>query len=145
MKKILSIITITAAIAVVMAACKSNPVAPQQVVYLDTTGFAQFQAWKAMEKQVPVMAMSNPVATKKVASHKSRSMSSSETNNAKVAKKKGWSKAAKYSAIGGGSGVILGAVINKRNRAAGGAIGGLFGAGLGYLFGRSQDKKDGRY
>jgi hypothetical protein len=145
MKKIFPIIAITAAIAVVMAACKSNPVATQTVVYLDTTGFAQFQAWKAMEKQEPVTAMSNPVATNKVATNKSSSMSSSDTRNAKVAKKKGWSKAAKYSAIGGGSGVILGAVINKRDRVAGGAIGGLFGVGMGYLIGRLEDKKDGRY
>ena len=145
MKKLLLIITITAAIAAVMTACKNNPVATQPVVYMDTTGFAQFQAWKALEKQEPVYAMSKPVAPTKVAKNKTRSMVSSETNNAKVAKKKGWSKAAKYSTIGGGSGIILGAVINKRNRVAGGAIGGLVGAGLGYLLGRTQDKKDGRY
>ena len=141
MKQTLLFIGIAAVLSVAVLGISNS----SKMKKVDATELAQFQAWKAMEKQVPVMAMSNPVATKKVASHKSRSMSSSETNNAKVAKKKGWSKAAKYSAIGGGSGVILGAVINKRNRAAGGAIGGLFGAGLGYLFGRSQDKKDGRY
>ena len=140
MKKILSIITITAAVAVVMAACNSNPMAMQPVSNIDTTGFAQFQAWKAMDKQEPAKAMSKTVATNKTVS-----MVSSETNNAKVAKKKGWSKAAKYSAIGGGSGIILGAVINKRNRVAGGAIGGILGAGVGYLWGRSKDKKEGRY
>jgi len=61
-----------------------------------------------------------------------------------VAKKKGWSKTAKYSAIGGGAGILLGAVINKRNRVLGGVIGGVIGGGLGYGIGRSQDKKDGR-
>ena len=57
----------------------------------------------------------------------------------------GWSKAAKYSAIGGGAGILTGAIINKRNRVAGGAIGGVLLGGVGYLFGRHQDKKDGRY
>ena len=143
MKKILFIITITTAIIVVaMAAYKSNPLAKQRVVYMDTTDFAQFQAWKAMEKQKPVYGMSKPVATKKVVRDEKRSMSSSDTRNAMVSKKKGWSKAAKYSAIGGGSGILLGAVINKRNRVAGGAIGGVVGAGMGYLFGRLKDKKD---
>lgn len=141
MKKFLSIITITAAVAVVMAACNSNPMATQPVSFIDTTGLAQFQAWKALEKQEPVKTVA---VTKRVATNKSNSMVSSETNNAKVAKKKGWSKAAKYSAIGGGTGIVLGAVINKRNRVAGGAVGGAVGAGLGYLFGRSRDKKDGR-
>ena len=72
-------------------------------------------------------------------------MSSSTTNQAKVEKKKGWSKAAKYGAIGGGTGVVLGAVINKKNRVAGGAIGGAVLGGIGYLWGRSKDKKEGRY
>ena len=138
--------TITAAIAVVMAACNNNPFATQPVSYMDTTGFAQFRAWKALEKQEPVKAVSSRApAGKTVATNKNMSVTSSETHNAKVAKKKGWSKAAKYSAIGGGSGVVLGAVINKRNRVAGGAVGGLLGAGFGYLLGHLQDKKDGRY
>ena len=37
---------------------------------------------------------------------------------------------AKGAIIGGGSGAILGAVINKRNRPVGGIIGGVVGAGL---------------
>ncbi|HEY6062868.1 MAG TPA: hypothetical protein VIV35_04620, partial [Chitinophagaceae bacterium] len=130
MKKILSIITITAAVAVVMAACNSNPFATQSVSYLDTTGFAQFKSWKVLEKLEPGKTVSSlSSADKTVAINKSGSMTSSETNNAKVAKKKGWSKAAKYSAIGGGSGIILGAVINKRNRVAGGVVGGFLGGG----------------
>jgi hypothetical protein len=61
------------------------------------------------------------------------------------AKKKGWSKSAKGAVIGGASGAILGAVINKKNRAAGAVIGGVIGAGGGYVIGRTMDKKDGRY
>jgi pantothenate kinase len=72
-------------------------------------------------------------------------MSSSTTNEAKAPEKKGWSKAAKYGVIGGGTGVVLGAVINKKNRVVGGTVGGVVLGGLGYLLGRSKDKKEGRY
>lgn len=55
--------------------------------------------------------------------------------------KKGWSKAAKGTVIGAGGGAILGAVINKKNRAAGAVIGGVLGAGVGYGLGKVLDKK----
>jgi hypothetical protein len=149
MKKVLPVIIIIASIAVLMAACTRNPVTTKavSVLYEDTVGFAQFQSWKAMNESLdPNDAFVTKAITKKSgSSNKSGSMSSSSTNNAKIAKKKGWSKAAKYSAIGGGTGILLGAVINKRNRVAGGIIGGVLGGGLGYGIGRSKDKKDGRY
>ena len=72
-------------------------------------------------------------------------MNSSSTNEAKVAKKKGWSKAAKYAVICGGSGAVLGAVINKKDRVKGGVVGTVVMGGLGYIIGRSEDKKEGRY
>lgn len=59
------------------------------------------------------------------------------------AKKDGWSKAAKGTAIGGASGAVIGAVISK-NKGKGAVIGGILGAAGGYIFGRKQDKKDGR-
>ncbi len=149
MKKVLPIIIIIASIAVFMAACTRNPVTTKEtaVLYEDTVGFAQFQSWKAMNERLdPNEAfVTKAIVKKRSATNKSGSMSSSSTNNAKIAKKKGWSKAAKYSAIGGGTGIVLGAIINKRNRVAGGIIGGVLGGGLGYGIGRSQDKKDGRY
>ncbi|HUR67115.1 MAG TPA: hypothetical protein VMZ03_12265 [Chitinophagaceae bacterium] len=61
-----------------------------------------------------------------------------------VAKKKGWSKAAKYGAIGGVGGGVLGAVINKKDPVKGAVIGAVILGGGGYVLGRSQDKKDGR-
>lgn len=60
------------------------------------------------------------------------------------AKKEGWSKAAKGTAIGGASGAVIGAVLSK-NKTKGAVIGGIVGAAGGYIFGRSKDKKDGRY
>lgn len=60
------------------------------------------------------------------------------------AQKKGWSKAAKGTAIGAGSGAVLGAIVSKK-KGKGAVIGGIIGAAGGYAVGRSQDKKDGRY
>ncbi|HVF95954.1 MAG TPA: YMGG-like glycine zipper-containing protein [Flavisolibacter sp.] len=61
-----------------------------------------------------------------------------------TAKKEGWSKAAKGTAIGGASGAVIGAVINKRNPAVGAVIGGVLGGAVGYGVGKAKDKKDGR-
>jgi hypothetical protein len=61
------------------------------------------------------------------------------------AKKKGWSKAAKGTVIGAGSGAVLGAIISKNHKGKGAIIGGVLGAGGGYVLGRILDKKDGRY
>jgi hypothetical protein len=166
MKRVLPIIAILAAIAVLMAACNRNPVASEQktIPYEDTAGLSQFQAWKAMnERQDPMQqyqegyqqGYQNAVAATKPAAparkttvrrpsttSQNGSMTSTSTNTAQ--KKKGWSKAAKYSVIGGATGGVLGAVINKKDRVKGGVIGAILGAGGGYVLGRSQDKKDGR-
>lgn len=147
MKKVLSIITLTASIAVLISACSSNS-GTTKVSYDDTVGFAQFQAWKYMNESSNQNQAYNTKSTARRSNsvNQSNTMTSASTNNAKTSsKKKGWSKAAKYSAIGGGTGVILGAVINKRNRVAGGVIGGILGGGIGYGIGRRQDKRDGRY
>ncbi len=143
LKKVLSFVAFTAIVAIVISACNTNPLNTKPVSYEDTVGFAQFQAWKFQNERLDAATMyaKNTVAPKRKTSS-SGSMSSGTTNNAKT--KKGWSKAAKYAAIGGGGGAILGAVINKRNRVAGGIIGGVLGGGIGYGIGRSQDKKDGR-
>ena len=60
-----------------------------------------------------------------------------------VDRKRGWSKAAKGTVIGAGSGAVIGAVVSKK-KGKGAIIGGVLGAGVGYGIGRSKDKKDGR-
>ncbi|MBP8115977.1 MAG: hypothetical protein KAY50_11530 [Chitinophagaceae bacterium] len=147
MKKLFTIITIFSALALIMTACTQKSAGDPSLSGSDTTGFAQFQEWKAMNDKLEVEKANAIVAKKsnKVNYNNSGTMSSSTTNQAKVEKKKGWSKAAKYGVIGGGTGVVLGAVINKKNRVAGGAIGGAVLGGIGYLWGRSKDKKEGRY
>lgn len=58
-------------------------------------------------------------------------------------KKKGWSKTAKGTVIGAGSGAVVGAAVSKK-KGKGAIIGGVVGAGAGYIIGRNEDKKDGR-
>jgi hypothetical protein len=55
-------------------------------------------------------------------------------------KKKGWSSAAKGAVIGGATGAVAGAIIDKK-RGRGAVIGGLVGAGGGYIIGKSKDNK----
>ena len=162
MKRILSIVGVTA----VMAACNSNPqpgvgntnvaAAPTSVVTLtDTTGLAEFQAWKAQKTYaaantvvyVPVQKAATRSTRSTATAKRKTNYGSASTQTQYPAKpaKKGWSKAAKGAAIGAGSGAVIGAVVNKRNRVVGGVIGGVVGAGVGYGIGRHMDKKDGRY
>ena len=113
----------------------------------DTAGLADFQEWQAQNErkdasmyytanQAPAPVVKRTVARKPAA-----------TTTAPVAttsKKKGWSKAAKGTAIGAATGAVAGAIINKKNRVLGGVIGGVLGGGVGYGIGRGMDKKDGR-
>ncbi|RYY13393.1 MAG: hypothetical protein EOO36_15910 [Cytophagaceae bacterium] len=54
---------------------------------------------------------------------------------------RGWSPQGKGAAIGGAAGILGGALINKRNRAVGGLIGGAGGAAIGYGVGKHIDNK----
>jgi hypothetical protein len=157
MKKILSILAFTAVAAIIMVSCKNSTSASQQISPYDTIGLSAFQSWKLQQYQEAMNMNTVPVATvvttpaKKVSYAKSNtgsssgSMNTTSTHAAKAPVKKGMSKAAKGAIIGGAGGAVLGAVINKRNRVAGGVIGAVLGAGGGYVLGRSKDKKDGRY
>jgi Glycine zipper len=168
MKQILSALSI----ALVMTACTSNPSADttKSATTVDTSGLAEFQAFKqqaAMMKMyemqnmnagvaavapqtrttttyasAPVRRTSRPRYSSRSNDYQSGSMSSSTGNTAKA--KRGWSKAAKGAVIGGATGAAAGAIINKKNRAVGAVIGGVVGAGGGYVIGRGMDKRDGR-
>jgi osmotically inducible lipoprotein OsmB len=58
--------------------------------------------------------------------------------HAQTEPKKGWSKKAKGAAIGGGAGVVGGAVLGGTK---GAVVGGVAGAAAGGLIGRKKDKK----
>jgi YmgG-like glycine-zipper protein len=78
--------------------------------------------------------------------HHTYASTSSSPSQKTVVRKKGWSSAAKGTAIGAASGAVLGAVLSKdHHRAKGAVIGGAAGAAGGYLYGRHRDKKNGRY
>lgn len=152
MKRLLQLLSILFATGIFITACNTNPGLSKVNSYEDTVGFAEFQAmkmaefnkWKAKNEEPGLYA--HTVTEKLPLSDNEKIvMTSSSTNEAKMAKKKGWSKAAKYSVIGGVSGATLGTVINKKDRVKGGVIGGVVLGGLGYILGRSEDKKDGRY
>ncbi|HEV8283443.1 MAG TPA: YMGG-like glycine zipper-containing protein [Chitinophagaceae bacterium] len=81
-----------------------------------------------------------------VSHHRSYTSRSSYQAQSTTVKKKGWSSAAKGTAIGAGAGAVLGAVVaGDHNRVKGAVIGGVAGAAGGYLYGRHRDKKHKRY
>lgn len=148
------------AIAVVMTACNTTPdtATTQKAIQptVDTTGLAQFQAWKAqnelmstqqntaMQPQTREVVKYYPVSSARRSSSSGVYRSSSGSSGTAY-RKKGWSSAAKGAVIGGVAGAAGGAIINKKNRALGGVIGGVLGAGAGYGIGRGIDKRNGRY
>lgn len=156
---------------VFFTACTGNPKKDAELVTAvpvtaaaDTSGLAQFQAWKThhelakpdeynmqataiipAKKAVRTITPTHKTTNNPPATTQSGSMSSESANTAKAPQKKGWSKAAKGAAIGAGTGAVIGAVVNKKNRVAGGVIGGAAGGAVGYGIGRHIDKRDGRY
>lgn len=103
--------------------------------------YKEFQQWKEMKAKEALA----PAPAPRVIERQKTIVVEKQAPVATTTQKKGWSKAAKGTAIGAGVGAVAGAVINKRNRAAGAAIGAVLGGGGGYVIGRSKDKKDGRY
>jgi hypothetical protein len=161
------ILTVTS-IALFMAACNTNPKTTVSTTPLpDTTGLAQYQAWRAQQVQDsialvnrsaqaaygPAAAASGSRTTTSTAhrtssgsgSSASRSTTMSSESSNTASRKKGWSKTAKGAVIGGVVGAGTGAVVNKKNRGAGAVIGGVLGAGAGAVIGHQKDKKDGRH
>jgi len=121
--------------------CKNGTSTNGTAVLMDSTGFAEFQAWKAAQQEPAVVPAKHTTAR-----NQQVTMSSGSSHEAKVVtKKKGWSKAAKYAVIGGTGGAVLGAVINKKSPVKGAVIGAVVLGGGGYIFGRSKDKQEGRY
>jgi hypothetical protein len=94
------------------------------------------------EKHEAELAAARRTATRSYSSGGTVTTSSAGVTSTQV-KKKGWSDAAKGTAIGAGVGAVTGAIIDKKD-ARGAVIGGLVGAGAGYTIGRAEDRKSGR-
>jgi len=152
MKQILYTTAVALTTVIVAASCKNDTQlgAPGvQSVPVSSTEYQEFQAWK--QQQLNTNTVAYPTTTTTTAKPVTRTVVHEKVVEKPVyvqqpqAKKKGWSKAAKGTAIGAGAGAAAGALILKKNRGLGAVIGGVVGGGVGYGIGRSQDKKDGRY
>lgn len=152
MKKMISIF----AMSITLVACKNkiNEDIPKNMVLVDTTGLSKSNVLTDVgnnkyvlnsavkeEKKQPVTTTPKKVIT---TSQSSRVNSVSNAGAAPVKQDKGWSHAARGTAVGAGTGAIFGAIVNKDHRAQGALIGSVIGAGTGYLIGRKTDKNTGR-
>lgn len=156
MKKMLLIFTVV----VMFTACKSNTNEPvnKNMVLVDTTGLSKSNVltdvgnnkYVINDKVVNTGTTEKPAVPKKTVSNNdyvSGGSSASSSNAAAatpVKEDKGWSHAAKGTAVGAGTGAIFGAIVNKEHRGQGALIGSVIGAGAGYLIGRKTDKNTGR-
>jgi hypothetical protein len=96
-------------------------------------------AQQAEDKRVMMLAEERRAAEAPAVTSHSTTSSTTTTST----RKKGWSQAAKGTAIGAGAGALGGVLLDKNN-ARGAIVGGVVGAGAGYLIGHGQDKKSGR-
>jgi hypothetical protein len=149
MKQFLMAMTLLA----VMTACQTNPVnsnpsKKDTVVVVDTVKMPADKAQTPAEekKESNRAGRTYHEENKSTTINAPAASSQNETTAAEStpAKPKGWSASAKGAAIGGATGIVAGAVLDRKSRVAGGLIGGLVGAGAGYLIGRERDKKTGR-
>jgi len=136
----------------VLASCtnkaKEEALAKQQamIAVRDSLKLDSFKRAEAVEKERLIEEKHQKELAAARRSGNYSSSGSSYSNNAGTStavKKKGWSSAAKGTAIGAGVGALGGILIDKKD-GRGAIIGGLTGAGAGYLIGRDRDKKSGR-
>lgn len=149
MKRIIAIV----ALATILTSCgnraKEEALAKQQVIAAvkDSLKLDSFKRAEAANKQrlIEEKHQAELAAARRSASTYSSSSTSSNSSAGTTtsAKKKGWSDAAKGTAIGAGVGALGGILIDKKD-GRGAIIGGLAGAGAGYAIGRAQDRKSGR-
>lgn len=149
MKKIFAIV----ALATVLASCGNNTkeeaLAKQQAIAAvkDSLKLDSFKRAEAVKNQqlIEEKHQAELVAARRSASSNYSSSGTTTTSSAgtTATRKKGWSSAAKGTAIGAGVGALGGILIDKKD-GRGAIIGGLAGAGAGYVIGRDKDIKSGR-
>lgn len=147
MKKIFSILVAV----ITLAACKTKinqDDLHKNMVWVDTTGLYKSNVLTDVGNKYVLADKKNKAVSKGISNTTSsndnnKSIAGNNTVAAKTPRDKGWSDAAKGTAIGGGSGAILGAVVSK-DKVKGSIIGAVIGAGAGYVIGRNNDRKSGR-
>lgn len=155
MKKIVSMFAVVLVLSACSNSAKEEAVIKQKAIAavkdslkLDSFKRAEVQAKEkqlklAEEEKVKEEKRTLLLSERNEAAAERRSAATTTTQAPVVAKKKGWSDAAKGTLIGAGAGAIGGALIDKKS-GRGAIIGGVVGAGTGYVIGRSQDRKSGR-
>jgi hypothetical protein len=150
MKKIFAIVALATVLASCSNSAKEEALAKQQAITAvkDSLRLDSFKRAEVAKQQqlLEEKHQAELAAARRSASSSYSSSGSSTTTSAgttTAAKKKGWSDAAKGTAIGAGVGALGGILIDKKD-GRGAIIGGLAGAGAGYAIGRAQDRKSGR-
>ncbi|WP_316766291.1 YMGG-like glycine zipper-containing protein [Pedobacter frigiditerrae] len=150
MKKIFAIVALAIGLASCGNSAKEEALAKEQAMAavrdsLKLDSFKKVEVAKQEllkeQKHQAELAAARRSASSSYSSSGSTTTSSAGTTTA--AQKKGWSSAAKGTAIGAGVGALGGVLIDKKD-GRGAIIGGLAGAGAGYVIGRSRDVKSGR-
>lgn len=149
MKKIFSIL----AIALALSACTNKAKeeenkqaaikAVKDSIRLDSFKRADTEKQKVLAQQAEEKRVMMLAEERRAAAAPAVTSGTSTTTSTTTTKKKGWSDAAKGTAIGAGAGALGGALIDKK-KGRGAIIGGVVGAGAGYLIGRGEDRKSGR-
>lgn len=148
MKYLLSIFVLTIALSACKDSAKEEAIVKQKAIAAvkDSLKLDSFKRAEAQRKQDEVVAakVREERRTLLLSERSDPAPAPRESDQtAAPAKKKGWSAAAKGTAIGAGAGALGGVLLDKKD-GRGAIIGGLVGAGTGYLIGRDQDRKSGR-
>jgi len=126
MKKIILILSATA----LFAACKQK----------NLTNAASLQ------EQLDSIKQAQQATTVTQPAYKTRTVYRSTPAQTTVVQKHGMRRATKNALIGAGVGAVGGAVVaGDHNRVKGAVIGGVLGAGTGYIYGKHREKKKGKY
>lgn len=154
MKHVFSILTAVVLLAGCSNHAKEEAAIKQQVIVAlkDSLKLDSFKKAEVKEKEVAAVKAEKERVAMQVKEERKTMLLSERSDAAPQpredvvatpAKKKGWSAAAKGTAIGAGAGAIGGILLDKKD-GRGAIIGGVVGAGTGYLIGRDQDRKSGR-
>jgi len=143
MKKSITIVSATLLSgALFFVSCKQKAAQTNSYNMVDSSAYYNNPANASGVSKQPVAAYPTTTRTHQ----RSYATRSSYQAQSTTTRKKGWSSAAKGTAIGAGSGAVLGAVVaGDHNRVKGAVVGGVVGAAGGYIYGRHRDKKHKRY
>jgi hypothetical protein len=150
MKKIFAIVALAIGLASCGNSAKEEALAKEQAMAavrdslkLDSFKRAEVAKQELLKEQKHQAELAAARRSASSSYSSSGSTTSSSAGTTTAAQKKGWSSAAKGTAIGAGVGALGGILIDKKD-GRGAIIGGLAGAGAGYAIGRSRDVKSGR-